>query len=197
MPSTKSLQNFAKTSLQKSPICYSFIINRGNKPVEKPLLGKTSSRRFVKSFMTCMNQMTDEQRTVFTRHELFPAIAWTKRLNQCSVEGICVMIEVLSLFTVSPLLLSAITQCMRTVSHKSLLHKLSSSFRTSITNQNNLKSILTFLCEERTRPCDFALSLPYWPATGYSCQNVFLSSVLALVIGGWCALIQAPLRSSL
>lgn len=107
------------------------------------------------------------------------------------------MIEVLSLFTVSPLLLSAITQCMRTVSHKSLLHKLSSSFRTSITNQNNLKSILTFLCEERTRPCDFALSLPYWPATGYSCQNVFLSSVLALVIGGGCALIQAPLRSSL
>lgn len=107
------------------------------------------------------------------------------------------MIEVLSLFTVSPLLLSAITQCMRTVSHKSLLHKLSSSFRTSITNQNNLKSILTFLCEERTRPCDFALSLPYWPATGQSCQNVFLSSVLALVIGGGCALIQAPLRSSL
>lgn len=107
------------------------------------------------------------------------------------------MIEVLSLFTVSPLLLSAITQCMRTVSHKSLLHKPSSSFRTSITNQNNLKSILTFLCEERTRPCDFALSLPYWPATGYSCQNVFLSSVLALVIGGGCALIQAPLRSSL
>lgn len=107
------------------------------------------------------------------------------------------MIEVLSLFTVSPLLLSAITQCMRTVSHKSLLHKLSSSFRTSITNQNNLKSILTFLCEERTRPCDFALSLPYWPATGYSCQNVFLSSVLALVIGGGCALIQAPLCSSL
>lgn len=74
-----------------------------------------------------VNQMTDEQRTVFTRHELFPAIEWTKRLNQCSVEGICVMIEVLSLFTVSPLLLSAITQCMRTVSHKSLLHKLSSS----------------------------------------------------------------------
>lgn len=93
------------------------------------------------------------------------------------------MIEVLSLFTVSPLLLSATTQCMRTVSHKSLLHKPSSSFRTSITNQNNLKSILTFLCEERTRPCDFALSLPYWPATGYSCQNVFLSSVLALVMG--------------
>lgn len=110
MPSTKSFQNFAKTSLQKSPICYSFIINRGNKSVEKPLLGKTSSWRFVKSFMTCMNQMTDEQRTVFTRHELFPAIEWTKRLNQCSVEGICVMIEVLSLFTVSPLLLSAITQ---------------------------------------------------------------------------------------
>lgn len=107
MPSTKSFQNFAKTSLQKSPICYSFIINRGNKPVEKPLLGKKSSRRFVKSFMTCMNQMTDEQRTVFIRHELFPAIAWTKRLNQCSVEGICVMIEDLSLFTVSPLLLSA------------------------------------------------------------------------------------------
>lgn len=107
------------------------------------------------------------------------------------------MIEVLSLFTVSPLLLSAITQCVRTVSHKSLLHKLSSSFRTSITNQNNPKSILTFLCEERTRPCDFALSLPYWPATGQSCQNVFLSSVLALVIGGGCALIQAPLRSSL
>lgn len=144
-----------------------------------------------------VNQMTDEQRTVFTRHELFPAIEWTKRLNQCSVEGICVMIEVLSLFTVSPLLLCATTQCMRTVSHKSLLHKLSSSFRTSITNQNNPKSILTFLCEERTRPCDFALSLPYWPATGYSCQNVFLSSVLALVIGGGCALIQAPLRSSL
>lgn len=107
------------------------------------------------------------------------------------------MIEVLSLFTVSPLLLCATTQCMRTVSHKSLLHKPSSSFRTSITNQNNLKSILTFLCEERTRPCDFALSLPYWPATGYSCQNVFLSSVLVLVIGGGCALIQAPLRSSL
>lgn len=57
-----------------------------------------------------VNQMTDEQRTVFTRHELFPAIEWTKRLNQCSVEGICVMIEVLSLFTVSPLLLSATTQ---------------------------------------------------------------------------------------
>lgn len=127
MPSTKSFQNFAKTSLQKSPICYSFIINRGNKSVENPLLGKTSSWRFVKSFMTCMNQMTDEQRTVFTRHELFPAIAWTKRLNQCSVEGICVMIEVLSLFTVSPLLLCATTQCMRTVSHKSLLHKLSST----------------------------------------------------------------------
>lgn len=37
------------------------------------------------------------------------------------------MIEVLSLFTVSPLLLCATTQCMRTVSHKSLLHKLSST----------------------------------------------------------------------
>lgn len=197
MPSTKSLQNFAKTSLQKSPICYSFIINRGNKSVEKPLLGKTSSRRFVlrASWHVC------EPNDWWTTHSVYKT--WTISCNSMNKttelvfcwRNLCndwgLVIIHCQPFT------SLCNHSVRTVSHKSLLHKPSSSFRTSITNQNNPKSILTFLCEGRMRPCDFALSLPYWPATGYSCQNVFLSSVLALVIGGGCALIQAPLRSSL
>lgn len=107
MPSTKSFQNFAKTSLQKSPICYSFIINRGNKSVEKPLLGKTSSRRFVlrASWHVC------EPNDWWTTHSVYKT--WTiscNSMNKTTEPVFCVMIEVLSLFTVSPLLLSAITQ---------------------------------------------------------------------------------------
>lgn len=127
MPSTKSFQNFAKTSLQKSPICYSFIINRGNKSVEKPLLGKTSSRRFVlrASWHVC------EPNDWWTTHSVYKT--WTiscNRMNKTTEPVFCwrnlcndrgLVIIHCQPFT------SLCNHSVRTVSHKSLLHKLSST----------------------------------------------------------------------